>query len=81
MLEKMTNQQKKMKGMFIGKKASIFGKDRRYSVDLKKNDKYGRTHKGWWNLFFFSWQYQIKENFKKWLHKWTSYQVHFIIFA
>jgi hypothetical protein len=54
MLEKMTNQQKKMKGMFIGKKASIFGKDRRYSVDLKKNDKYGRTHKGWWNLFFFS---------------------------
>jgi hypothetical protein len=33
-----------MRGMFIGKEDSIFGKDGRYSLDLKKNDKYGRTH-------------------------------------
>ncbi len=81
MFGKNDKSTKKMKGMFIGKEASIFGKDRRYSVDLKKIDKYGRTHKRLVELFFFSWQYQIKENFKKWLHKWTSYQVHFIMFA
>jgi hypothetical protein len=54
MFGKNDKSTKKMKGMFIGKEASIFGKDRRYSVDLKKIDKYGRTHKRLVELFFFS---------------------------
>jgi hypothetical protein len=43
---------KRMKGMFIGKEVSIFGKDERYSIDLKKMISMEKHIKGWWNLLF-----------------------------
>jgi hypothetical protein len=34
---------KRTKGMFIGKETLIFEKDGRYSIDLRKSEKYGRA--------------------------------------
>jgi hypothetical protein len=43
---------KRMKGMFIGKEVLIFGKDERYSIDLKKMISMEKHIKGRWNLLF-----------------------------